>query len=224
MMAWDKTWDSLFATRPWGKYPGEDTIRFVARNFYKVKNRADVKLLEVGCGTGANLWFMAREGFSTYGVDGSAHAIEICRQRLTEEVPGWTGELHQTDIMQLNYTDNFFDAVIDIEACCCNNFEDATLIYAEMARVLKPGGKFYSRCFAKGTLGDETGERVSYNTYLPNVGSMVDTGITRFTSQDDIKNLLPTSLQVTELDQIQRGFFSGNPVIEWCITAEKNHD
>lgn len=220
-MAWDKTWDFLFSSRPWGKYPGEDTIRFVARNFYKASNRSAVKLLEVGCGTGANLWYMAREGFYIYGVDGSARAIELCRQRLNEEVPLWQGELQQADIMKLTYEDNFFDAVIDIEACCCNGFEDAQLIYAEMARVLKKGGKFYSRCFAKGTLGDETGIQVGYNTYLPDVGSMVDTGITRYTSKEDIKKLLPSSLNVVELDQIQRGFLSGNPIIEWCITAEK---
>jgi tRNA G46 methylase TrmB len=48
----------------WGKYPPEHVIRFVARNFYRVPDRKYVHLLEVGCGPGANVWFMAREGFA----------------------------------------------------------------------------------------------------------------------------------------------------------------
>jgi tRNA G46 methylase TrmB len=59
-LGWDPVWESIFQERDWGKYPGEELIRFVARNFYSFEDRKSVKLLEVGCGTGANLWFMAK--------------------------------------------------------------------------------------------------------------------------------------------------------------------
>ncbi len=221
-MAWDKTWDSLFASRPWGKYPGEDVIRFVARHFYKATDRQQIRLLEVGCGTGANIWYMAREGFDVYGVDGSEQAIGICQRRLDTEVNGWKGQLFCADMTALKFSDNYFDAVLDIEACCCNSFEDAQKIYAEMVRVLKPGGKLYSRCFAKGTYGDETGKPMGHNAYITDVGAMAGTGLTRFTSRDDIDRLLPINLSITELDQIQRGILTGNLIIEWCITGEKH--
>ena len=92
-MSWDPVWENVFRSQAWGKYPGEDLIRFVARNFYGVPDRSAIRLLEVGCGPGANLWFMAREGFTVYGIDGSQTAIDQARARLDAECPGWKGQL-----------------------------------------------------------------------------------------------------------------------------------
>ena len=62
-MSWDPIWETVYQSRAWGQYPGEDVIRFVKGHFSQVSDRAQVRLLEVGSGAGANLWFMAREGF-----------------------------------------------------------------------------------------------------------------------------------------------------------------
>jgi hypothetical protein len=59
---WDPVWEQIFASREWGKYPPEHVVRFVARNFYRVPDRKQVRLLEVGCGPGANVW-ASSEGF-----------------------------------------------------------------------------------------------------------------------------------------------------------------
>jgi len=74
MNSWDQVWESVFKQQEWGKYPGESLIKFVARNFYK-NDRKRVSLLEIGCGPGANIWFMAREGFNVTGIDGSQIAF-----------------------------------------------------------------------------------------------------------------------------------------------------
>lgn len=221
---WDSTWEKIFSSRPWGKYPGEDVVRFVARGFYKFTDRSSIKLLEIGCGTGANLWFIAREGFQVYGVDGSQSAIDLSRARLDGDVAGWQGRLAVGDVLSLDFPDDYFDGVLDVEAVCCNDFNQSKLIYAEMVRVIKPGGKFYSRCFSKGTIGDETGEVLGRNTYLPTVGPMAHTGLTRFTAREDLTELLPLNLTVLEVDQVVRGVPLGNPILEWCVTAEKNHN
>ena len=39
-MAWNNVWEQVFSSQEWGKYPGEDVIRFVARNFYNLKDSA----------------------------------------------------------------------------------------------------------------------------------------------------------------------------------------
>jgi len=100
-MAWDPVWENVFRSQSWGKYPAEDFIRFIASNFYNVSDRKNVRILEVGCGPGANLWFMAREGFSVYGIDGSKHAIHLAKLRLDSECPGWVGQLVVGDMVQL---------------------------------------------------------------------------------------------------------------------------
>lgn len=82
--SWPKIWDEIFSSQSWGKYPGESLIRFIAKNYYS-RVRSEIKILEIGCGTGANLWYFAKEGFRTYGIDGSKKAISIANQRLNDE-------------------------------------------------------------------------------------------------------------------------------------------
>src|SRR5258708_2265107 len=120
-MAWDSVWEQVFTSQPWGKYPGEDLIRFVARHFYGRQERHAVRFLEVGSGTGANLWYIAREGFAAFGIEGSAAAAELARRRLGAECPGWdaaprSGRIDVGDILQLPAADSSFDAVLDSEA------------------------------------------------------------------------------------------------------------
>lgn len=219
-MSWDTTWETVFQSQQWGKYPGEDLIRFVARNFYQVEDRSTIKILELGCGPGANIWFMAREGFSVYAIEGSQTAVDLTLQRLNQEVTHWTGEIRTGDFNALPYENDFFDAVIDIEAITHNPFENAKGIYEEARRVLKPGGKLYSRTFAKGTIGDETGEQLSHNCYLPDVGPMSGKGQTRFTSEQDITELLK-HFRSYDYEYQQSG--KGNTLFtkEWLITATK---
>ena len=58
-MSWDDQWETLFASRAWGRYPPEELVRFVARSFGDAPDRASVRILELGCGPGANVWFLA---------------------------------------------------------------------------------------------------------------------------------------------------------------------
>src|SRR5262249_34275510 len=108
-MVWDPVWERTFASRAWGKYPSEPLIRFVARNFYDAADRAQVRICELGCGPGPNLWYAAREGFSVFGIDGSETAIRQARERLDAECPGWKGELRVGDFRTLPFADNSFD-------------------------------------------------------------------------------------------------------------------
>ena len=56
---WNSGWDKIFKDNEWGKYPCEELIRFISRKFHG-KNRKIIKILEVGCGAGANIWFYQR--------------------------------------------------------------------------------------------------------------------------------------------------------------------
>lgn len=218
---WDPVWEDIFQKQEWGKYPDIDLVRFVARHFYHVLEKNKIKILEVGCGPGANLWFLAREGFTVYGVDGSQIAVRRAIDRLEIECPGWPGQVVCGDIMHLPFENEFFDAVIDVEAVYSNSWADAIAIYAEMARVAKKGGKIYVKTFATGCWGDGSGQHIGHNAWLVAEGPLAGKGLTRFTSREEMPILL-SAFQVDEVELLSRTMGNGKYMIkEWSICGTK---
>lgn len=199
-------WEKVFTSQSWGKYPSEDLIRFVARNFYNKPQRQDIQILEVGCGPGANIWFLAREGFSFVGIDGSQSAIDQASTRLDQEIPDWRarGSLHVGEIEKLPFADRQFDAVIDHECVYCNSYKSSQRIYGEMTRVLKPGGKLFSRTFEQGSWGDGSGTKVEDNCFICSEGPLAGKGPSRFTTADAVPALIGPSIQIDSIERITR--------------------
>jgi SAM-dependent methyltransferase len=147
----NKEWNIIFKKNKWGEYPSEDLIRFFAKNLYPKKN---LKVLELGSGTGANLWYFARNGHKTYGIEGSEYAVDISIEKLNKESPGWKGEIICGDFSKIfPYKNNFFDAIIDIEAVYLNSPDTQVQILKNVFRCLKKNGFFFSKHFEIGSYG-----------------------------------------------------------------------
>jgi len=188
--AWEKLWDGVFTGRAWGQYPPEDLIRFVARNFYKRPDRSEVRILEIGCGPGANIWYLAREGFAASGIDGSAVAIARAGKRLAGE--GLTADLKVGDVNDLTklYPAQSFDAVIDVGCLVCFTTAGIAGVLEQVRHVLKPGGKVFSRLFGNGTWGEGIGREVEPGTFTDiNEGPLAGIGRVHFTSVDGARKL-----------------------------------
>lgn len=224
-MSWDSTWENVFRSRHWGKYPSEELIRFVARNFYQSADRSSVKLLEIGCGPGGNCWFFAREGFQTFGVDGSPSAISQAKNRLDQECPLWRGELKIGDFTSLDWPSESMDAFVDNEAVYCNSYEASKLAYKEAARVLlKKGGRFFVRAFAVGSYGYGTGESVGHNAFICSEGPLLGLGYARFTDREELTDILGIGdgLRLDSCETLSVTQNNGlNAVIEFIITGTK---
>lgn len=144
--SWDPVWEDVFSSQNWGKYPAESLIRFIANNFYK-KDRKSTTILEVGCGPGANIWYLSREHFDAYGIDGSKTAIDLAKRRLQSEK--LNANLIVGDIISLPYEAGLFDGIIDVECIYTNNRQNSETTLKGIQRVLKNDGLFYSRTFAE---------------------------------------------------------------------------
>lgn len=147
MKSWNSVWEKIFSTRRWGQYPEITVISFIAKNFYQLQNRKQIKILDLGCGVGAHSWYLAREGFQTYGIDGSPSAIKIAKEKLIKEK--LSADFYVGDIVKLPYQDNFFDAVIDSAAIQHNSLVNIKIILKEIYRILKPKGKIFSTMIAQ---------------------------------------------------------------------------
>lgn len=158
----DEAWEKIHSSREWGLYPAEHVIRFVARNYYK-KKRSKIKILDFGIGGGAHTWFLAREGFDTYGFDGSPSAVKRTKDRLVHEKLSAT--LSCANGQDVKYKKNFFDAVIDNFCICSNEISDILLMYEKIHFFLKKKGRLLTATFGKKTTGFGLGTLVERDTY-----------------------------------------------------------
>ena len=104
-----------------------------------------MKALELGCGPGANLWFLHREGFSVAGIDSSSTAIAIAGERLLSENQGINDtapDLRAGNFAALEWKDASFDLAVDIFAIYANTLTVMDSAISEIYRVLKPGAFF----------------------------------------------------------------------------------
>jgi SAM-dependent methyltransferase len=219
---WDSTWESVFQQREWGKYPAESLIRFVARRFYARQPRDAVRILELGCGAGANLWYLAREGFAAYGVDGSPTAVSRAAERLrADRLPA---RAIVGDVEALPFPDGFFDAVIDVGCLCCNSRTDTMRILQEACRVLRSGGAFYSKTLADGMsvgAAPVMGGPLEYRAI--HEGPLAGLGFVRLSNRESIGELYGSCLRVQSIDRVE--FTDHNEqvsVMEWVVVGEKH--
>ena len=88
------------------------------------------RILDVGCGTGANLLMLSQYG-EAEGVDISEDALAFCRERGLDKVKLGAGE-------ELPYEDATFDLVTAFDVV--EHMDDDLAGLKEMRRVLRPGG------------------------------------------------------------------------------------
>lgn len=93
-------------------------------------NVAPLKILDVGCGTGANLEMLSEFGESA-GVDISGDALSFCRERGLQNVKQGAAEA-------LPFDDSSFDLVTGLDVV--EHLDDDLGGLKEMRRVLRPGG------------------------------------------------------------------------------------
>jgi len=102
-------------------------VERACRDLGKVRPR----ILDVGCGTGANLQMLSRFGVAE-GVDVSVAALDFCRARGLAEVKQGAAE-------SLPYEDAAFDLVTGLDVV--EHLDDDIAGLKEMRRVLRPGGR-----------------------------------------------------------------------------------
>ena len=219
MKAFDKVWEQIHTDKAWGKYPNEDVVRFMARNFYHF-DRTNVKVLDLGCGGGANSFFLAKEGFDTYAIDGSSIAIEKTRKYMQEN--GLSITCCKGDFISLPYESEFFDAVIDSGAIICGGTtSNIKIVVNECYRVLKPEGKILSTgLFTMKCTGAGTGEKVGVNTFRNEIeGSLRNTGTVHYFTKEEINDIYGSAgFNIVSIDTTYRTDFNGTVITEYYTT------
>ena len=90
------------------RYPNEELLRFMGRNFFSVTiaERKKIRILELGCGSCANLWMISKEGYDAHGIDLSEEAIKLGHHMLTSWGDTLSANLTVQSMTKLEFADN----------------------------------------------------------------------------------------------------------------------
>ena len=119
----------------------DEPNRFGIQLYHRTATQADIsgkQVLEISCGHGGGASYLVRtlRPASYTGLDFNPDGIAFCRER--HNLPGL--DFVHGDAERLPFADEFFDAVINVEAS--QAYPHFPRFLAQVARVLRPGGHF----------------------------------------------------------------------------------
>ena len=118
----------------------------VASTKKHIKNFKSKKVIEMGSGTGNNIYFFDKLGFKEIiGIEGSKSAVKIAKNRFKKSKKV---KIILDDFLNTNFPKNYFDLCVDRGSITHNNKKDIKKIIDNINYFLKPGGFFFSSLFS----------------------------------------------------------------------------
>lgn len=207
------------------RYPFDHVVSFVHRNAPGTKQREEIRILEIGFGTGNNLWFAAREGFSVAGIEGSPTAAEYARKRFQED--GLDGDLRLGDFTQpLPFKSRNFDLAVDRCSITCAGHSAGKATILEVKRVLRIGGRFlfnpYSKRHSSYSLGRPGPDGLSRDI---TGGALAHTGQICFYDRSDVMSVFGAGWRLLSLQHLEvvdeQQKTDQSIQAEWHVVAER---
>ncbi|MGK5632440.1 SAM-dependent methyltransferase, partial [Streptomyces sp. URMC 123] len=112
--------------------------------------RPGMTVLEVGSGVGGPAVTIAtHSGAHVTGLDLVEHRVQHATAHAAARGMSHLTDFHTGDATHMPFDDNSFDAVYSIQAIC--HAADKTRVHAEVARVLRPGGRYLGNDWLQAT-------------------------------------------------------------------------
>lgn len=97
------TWDERYTTKGWSQNPDEALVELAT-------SLKPGRALDLGCGTGRNSLWLARQGWNVTGVDGSQAGLKILSDQAASESLHLI--LEQADLLTYEPTPDLYDLVV----------------------------------------------------------------------------------------------------------------
>jgi cyclopropane fatty-acyl-phospholipid synthase-like methyltransferase len=207
-------------------YPNESLVAFIKSKFFNIKleDRKKIKVLELGCGSGANLWMIAEEGFDTYGIDSSPTGLEYCKKMLDK----WTVSaiLKLEDFTSLSFDNEYFDVIIDVVSTQHLSYLQHKKCYKEVYRCLKSKGNFFSYHLGENSISLKSNDEMIDHCTVKEVKNgfpLANNGQTCFISANEVrKELKVAGFAKVVIEKLIRSYSNQTQYIEYLsIVAEK---
>ncbi len=188
----------------------------------EMRGRGMRRVLDVGCGGGRHLLYLAEQGFEVYGTDRSAVGLAISRERLEKE--GLKAVLRRCDMTEVPFPDGFFDAVLSVQVLHHNTLENVERAVGEIRRALKERGLFFATLIGRGDHKEGKGKKIEPGTYICDSG--IEAGMPHhFFTRQEVEDLLE-GFEIARLEERRKEYHSrsvGSLVtgVHWEIRAQK---
>jgi len=142
-----KIWDDLHRQSQWGTCPEPAVARWAMRRWGGQDKDAKgmPRILEVGCGTGAQAIWLGHHGFIVDACDASQEAIERAHLAVDRAGINHSVRLYKAESPHLigyGVAPGTYDGVVDV--CCLQHVADIDNALKEIHELLKTGGQLLS--------------------------------------------------------------------------------
>jgi SAM-dependent methyltransferase len=143
---WEESFDEAIERQAYNTAAVEALVRNVSyylRDRYQPAQYRQLHFLELGCGAGPNLAWLAHKGIRVSGLDLAANALRLARDTLGRAgLADRVGELVEGSVTHTPFADGSFDGIL--EACVFQHLDRQQRVeaFGEVRRLLKKGGLF----------------------------------------------------------------------------------
>ena len=186
-MTFSQQWDDVYRqARQLSTWPWSDLVSYVYR--YARPDDGYRRVLECGCGAGANIPFFVALGVDYFGIEGSPHIVA----RLHERFPDLKDRIVAGDFTQTVSFDGLFDLVVDRSSITHNATPAIRRTLGTMFARLRRGGKligidWFSKDDSDANLGESIDAWTRTNIGQGRFGRV---GTVHFTDRDHLLELL----------------------------------
>ena len=202
-MNFSSEWDERYsADTHLSIWPWSDLVSYVMR--YIQPNSAQLKVLELGCGAGANIPFFYTLGVDYYAIEGSPTVVNKLRERF----PKLKNNIVVGDFTQDIPYVGLFDLVVDRGSLTHNTtsaIENALSIVYDKT---KPGGKFFGIDWFSTEHTDFTGGEATEDYYTRKNytnGQFAHLGCVHFSNKKHLQELFASfEIEIMEFKVVRR--------------------
>lgn len=171
------------------KWPFSEVVSDANRFLSKWTKPRPPKVLEIGCGAGNNLWLLSDLGYEVTGVDISATAISVAREKL--EKLNFNANFICQDISQNLNVDERFDLIIDRGTLCQIKYSKLMTLIPRLYDILDSPGYLLSYTLYGNNHPEKAfGKEIEKNTFdFFTAGYFQNVGQTTFVDASLIKNI-----------------------------------
>jgi len=190
-------------------------MNYVAKIFKKNKVK---KVLDLGCGAGRNLLFLASKGINVYGIDYAPEGIELIKENLKKfklDANLKIGNFFDP----LPYSNEFFDAIICLQSLQHGNEKQILKAIKEIERILRKKGLIFITLSGRISNGKirfclvKTAKKIASHTYVPTIGD--EKGLTHFIYDKKLIKKHFKNFRILKLWKDEKDYY--------CFIAEKKN-